>query len=306
MYPIKFKPIYKEMIWGGNRIETLFGRKIPGGRIGESWEVSSHRNGTSVVANGYLAGKSINDVIAEYTEKVLGKKFAGEKQFPLIVKIIDANDKLSIQVHPDDEHADKTRGEAGKTEAWFVAHAKKDAQIIYGIKENITKTDFMQAVANNTLDAVINKIPVKPGDMIFVPPGTIHALLEGVVVYEVQQNSDTTYRVYDYGRTGSDGKARELHTEKAIKVINFGQQPNCCIDGGRIACPYFSMEKYVVAGEKTEMTTDQFIIYCVTAGSGEIRYHESAEALKTGDTVLIPACLGEFILKGNLELLRIM
>jgi mannose-6-phosphate isomerase len=305
MYPMKFKPIYKEMIWGGANLEKIFGKKVPSNHTGESWELSSHSNGTSVVANGYLAGKDLNAIIGEYKEKLMGEKFANEKYFPLLIKIIDANDKLSIQVHPDDDHADQVQGEAGKTEAWYVVEAKENAQIVYGIKDHITKHDFIKAVETNRVHDMVNKVAVKSGDMILVPAGTIHTLLDGVVVYEVQQNSDTTYRVYDYNRTDNHGKMRELHTEKAIQVINFGEQPNCIFPDNRIQCQYFSMEKVAVDGQKAEMTTDQFIIYCVVSGSGKILYNESVEELNHGDTVLIPACLGNFTLKGNLELLKI-
>jgi mannose-6-phosphate isomerase len=305
MYPIKFKPIYKERIWGGTNLAAVLGREIPGDHIGESWELSSHNNGTSIVENGSLAGKNLNELIAEYKEQLVGKKFADDKSFPLLIKILDANDNLSIQVHPDDEYAQRVEGEAGKTEAWYVIHAKENAHIIYGLKNNITKADFSKAVEDNRIDDAVKRVPVKVGDMIFVPAGMIHALLDGVMVYEVQQNSDTTYRVYDYDRVGDDGKKRELHIEKALDVIQFSEQPNYNFREQSIQCQYFSMEKLSVAGEKHEMTKEQFIIYCVIAGSGEIQYKESIVGLSPGDTVLIPACLGEYILKGNIDLLKI-
>jgi len=303
MYPFKFIPIYQERIWGGENLAKVFGRKISGDHIGESWDLSSHRNGTSIVENGYLAGKNLNELIAEYKEQLMGKKFNNE--FPLLIKILDANDNLSVQVHPDDEYAQRVEGEAGKTEAWYVIHAKENAHIIYGLKNNITKEDFSKAVENNEIGDVVKRVPVKAGDMIFVPAGIIHALLDGVMVYEVQQNSDTTYRVYDYDRVGDDGKKRELHIEKALEVIDFAEQPSCIFTGNSINCQYFSMEKLSITGEKHEITKEQFIIYCVIAGSGEIQHQESTVCLSPGDTVLIPACLGEFKLKGNLDLLKI-
>jgi mannose-6-phosphate isomerase len=305
MYPIKFKPIYKERIWGGTNLETVLGRKISGDHIGESWELSSHNNGTSIVENGSLAGKNLNELIIEYKEQLVGKKFANDKSFPLLIKILDANDNLSIQVHPNDEYAQRVEGEAGKTEAWYVIHAKENAHIIYGLKNDITKADFSKAVEDNRIDDAVKRVPVKVGDMIFVPAGMIHALLDGVMVYEVQQNSDTTYRVYDYDRVGDDGKKRELHIEKALDVIQFSEQTSCSFREQSIQCQYFSMEKLCVVGEKHEMTKEQFIIYCVIAGYGEIQYKESIVSLSPGDTVLIPACLGEFKLKGNLDLLTI-
>lgn len=305
MYPLKFTPIYQERIWGGQNIAKIFGRKIDGEHIGESWDLSSHSNGTSIVENGYLAGKNLNELIAEYKEQLIGKKFADDTAFPLLIKILDANDNLSIQVHPDDEYAHRVEGEAGKTEAWYVIHAKENANIIYGLKNKITKEDFVKAIENNRIDDAVQRVPVKAGNMIFVPAGMIHALLDGVMVYEVQQNSDTTYRVYDYDRIGADGKKRELHIEKALEVIQFAEQPNYSFDEQNIQCPYFSMEKVSVAGEKVETAKEEFIIYCVIAGSGEIRYKEFIVDLHSGDTILIPACLGEYILEGKLDLLKI-
>lgn len=305
MYPLKFTPIYKERIWGGNNLRKVFGRQLPGNHIGESWELSSHSNGTSVVANGKLAGKDLNELMAEYKERLMGKEFRKGEPFPLLIKIIDANDQLSIQVHPEDEYACRVEGEGGKTEAWYVVNAKADAQIVYGLKADISKEDFIKAVESNTIGDTLKLEPVMAGDMIFVPAGMIHALLDGVMVYEIQQNSDTTYRVYDYDRVGDDGKRRELNIAKAIDVINFKEQLSCDFKDSSIHCQYFTMEKLAIQGESIENTTDQFVIYCVIAGTGEIVYKDSVESLGAGETVLIPACLGDFIIRGNVEVLKI-
>jgi mannose-6-phosphate isomerase len=305
MYPLKFIPIYQERIWGGRNLEKVFGRKIHGDHIGESWDLSSHPKGISIVENGFLAGKNLNEIIAEYKEKLMGKKFANVKSFPLLIKILDANDNLSIQVHPNDECAHTAAGEAGKTEAWYVAHAKEGARIIYGLKNHITKEEFIRAVENNRIVDTVEKLAVKSGDMIFVPAGTVHALLDGVMVYEVQQNSDTTYRIYDYDRIGDDGKPRELHIEKALTAINFAKQPSPVFTNLRIECQHFSMEKLFIAGEIYEKTNDQFVVYCIIEGSGEILYEKAVERLRAGDTVLIPACLENFLIRGHLLLLKI-
>ncbi|GMB01157.1 type I phosphomannose isomerase catalytic subunit [Pelosinus sp. IPA-1] len=305
MYPLKFTPIYKERIWGGNNLGKVFGRQLPGDCIGESWEISDHDSDTSIVINGNLAGKKLNELMVDFKERLMGKKFKNQNYFPLLIKIIDANDKLSIQVHPEDKYAYQVEGEDGKTEAWYVINAKEDARIVYGLRKNITKADFIKAVESNHIDETLKVEPVVPGDMIFVPAGTVHALLEGVMVYEVQQNSDTTYRVYDYDRVGDDGKKRELHIKKAIEVINFKEQPGCSFKSNSIHCQYFNMEKMMIQGEKIEKTNNQFIIYCVTAGTGEIIYKDTIEFLHAGETVLIPACLDNFKIKGNIELLKI-
>lgn len=305
MYPLKFTPIYKERIWGGNNLRKAFDRQLPGNHIGESWELSSHSNGTSVVANGKLAGKDLNELMTVYKEKLMGKKYTKGEPFPLLIKIIDANDQLSIQVHPEDEYACRVEGEAGKTEAWYVLNAKADAQIIYGLKGDISKEDFIKAVESNTIGDTLKLESVVAGDMIFVPAGMIHALLNGVMVYEVQQNSDTTYRVYDYDRVGDDGKRRELHIGKAIDVINFKEQLSYDFKDSSIHCQYFTLEKLAIEGERIDNTKDQFVIYCIIAGNGEIVYEDSVESLGAGETVLIPACLGDFIIKGNVEVLKI-
>ncbi len=305
MYPLKFAPVYQERLWGGTNLKKIFGRDITSDHIGESWDVSGHSNGMSIVENGYLAGKSLNQLMIEYREKLMGKKFAENQSFPILVKILDANDNLSIQVHPDDEYARRVEGEAGKTEAWYVIYAKDDAHIIYGLKDDITKETFMKAVEMHHISDVIKKVPVKAGDMIYVPSGTVHALLEGVMVYEIQQNSDTTYRIYDYDRVTKDGKLRELHIDKALDVITFTKQPSCVFTDHSISCQYFSVEKLSVTGELHEETKERFIIYCVIEGAGEVVYQDKRESLKPGDTVLIPACLKNFTLQGNLRLLQI-
>lgn len=305
MYPLKFVPLYKDRIWGGNNLAKIFGRELPGKHIGESWELSGHKHGTSIAANGRLAGKTLNELMTEYKERLMGNGFAGGSHFPLVAKVIDAHENLSVQVHPGDEYACRVEGEAGKTEAWYVIHAKAGAQIVYGLKKDITKEAFIKAVADKTLENTLQTAPVTAGDMVLIPAGTIHALLGGIMVYEVQQNSDTTYRVYDYERVGEDGKQRELHMEKALEVIDFRQQLHCNFKENRIHCSYFSMEKLVIQGEKMETTQGKFIVYAVTAGCGEIAYTGASEVLGAGETILVPACMGDFRIRGNLELLKI-
>lgn len=305
MYPIKCKPIYKECIWGGTNLKTVFGREFSGTHIGESWDLSSHVNGTSIVSNGYFAGKSLNELLVTNGEEILGKKFAHENKFPLLVKIIDANGDLSIQVHPSDENACEMEGESGKEEAWYVVSAKENAQIVYGLSKDITKDQFINAVNHNTIQEVVRKVSVKAGDMVFVPAGTVHALLDGVMVYEIQQNSDTTYRIYDYDRVGADGKPRALHITKALEAINFEKQLGDVFISHHISCPYFSVEKLIVDGKQHEKTAGQYIVYCVVAGEGAIRYQENVESLSLGETVLIPACLEDIVIVGNLTLLKI-
>ena len=307
LYPMKFDPVYKELLWGGNKIGRILGRDISGDKIGESWEVCSHKNGMSIIRNGCLAGKTLQEVMEKYPEEILGRNLEKSTKFPLLVKIIDANDRLSIQVHPDDSYAYRIEGEPGKTEAWYILEAEENASIIYGLKEEITKKDFMHAIQAGDIADTLRTVPVKQGDMVFVPTGMVHTLLEGIVVYEVQQNSDTTYRVYDYGRKGQDGKLRELHIDKAVDVITFGKQELVNFGQQQIKCPYFKMEKITLSQEIKEITDQGFIIYCVVRGNGELRYNNVVEKLNLGDAILIPAILGEFTINGysEMQLLKI-
>lgn len=220
MEPIFFKPIYKNVIWGGSNISKVLKRNVEGEDIGESWELSAHPNGLSIVENGEFEGKSLYELFEneEIKSKIFGKKARDLSRFPILVKFIDANDKLSIQVHPNDEYAMKNENDSGKSEVWYVMHCKPDAKIIYGFKENVEEENL-----NNILDNIEDKvryIDVKKGDFIEIPAGTIHAIMDGLLICEVQQSSDVTYRVYDWNRTDKNGKQRELHKEKALEVIN--------------------------------------------------------------------------------------
>lgn len=305
MYPLTFKPVYKERVWGGRNLEHLLGRKLPEGKIGESWDLCNHKNGMSIVENGDLAGMTLAELMTEYKEVLMGQDYNFSGYFPLLIKVLDANDQLSIQVHPDDEYGYRVEKEAGKTEAWYVLAAKENAKIIYGLKEEITKEDLWAAVKTDNVMACLREVPVKKGDMIYVPSGLVHALFEGVVVYEVQQNSDTTYRVYDYNRVDQKGRTRELHTEKALEVITFGRQAAVNFHTDSITCPYFNLKKMRLKKAIADTTHDRFLIYCILEGQGEISYRNGRINVTQGKTVLIPAGLGEFKVSGDLEFLRI-
>ncbi|CAA7600113.1 Mannose-6-phosphate isomerase [Acididesulfobacillus acetoxydans] len=305
MYPLKFLPVYKERVWGGHNLARLLGRKLPKDKIGESWDLCCHQNGMSIVANGHLRGKTLAELMAEYKEELMGKAYDPAGYFPLLIKIIDANNKLSVQVHPDDEYAHEVEGEPGKAEAWYVIEAKPDAKIVYGLKDEVSRENFRQAVRTGEIMACLREVPVKQGDIIYIPSGLIHALLAGVLVYEVQQNSDTTYRVYDYGRLDKDGKLRELHIENALDVINFSGQEDTHFDKDMIDSPYFQMERIRIDNERSDKLNDSFLIYCIIGGKGGIAYHGGIEAINKGETVLVPASLKEVTVRGNLELLRI-
>ncbi|NLI89612.1 MAG: class I mannose-6-phosphate isomerase [Epulopiscium sp.] len=302
-YPIKFQPIYKSMIWGGDNIAKKFNRQVPEGKIGESWEICCREDGMSIVSNGSLKGKSFEEIIKEHKEDLLGKDVYDETAthlFPLLIKIIDATDNLSVQVHPDDEYAAK-HNDSGKTELWYVLDTKPGASLIYGLKEGMTKEEFTKAVEEGNIKDTLNEIEVKPGDVIFIPAGTVHALLDGVMIAEIQQNSNVTYRLYDWDRLQDDGTSRELHVEDALNVIDFDRPLFTPNDG---AC--FTVEEVEVDGlyySKTDGST--FYVYMVTEGSGVMKYEGGEESLSLGDTVLVPATMGGYSIEGELKVLEV-
>ena len=308
MYPIKFENLYYEKIWGGRDFES-FRNNLPEGEIGESWDVACHQNGVGIVSNGELKGKSFKDIIEDLGEKLVGKKCTGE-MFPLLVKLINSKDKLSVQVHPDDEYARVHENEFGKTEAWYVVDAKPGASLIVGTK-NCDKEIFRKAIEDGTTEDYLNKIEVKKGDCFLINSGLVHAICEGVIIAEIQQNSDVTYRIYDYGRP------REIHVEKSLDVIRFeleavnvSNNPLEKFEGynkGTLCkCDYFTIEKYEIDGEVSEKSNeDKFFIFTCVDGDGIIESNNGfIEKVNKGDSILIPATLGEYKVKGNLTLLK--
>lgn len=305
MYPMKFIPVYQQRIWGGDHFRSLFGRCLPTNNIGESWELSSHENGQSVIKNGCYAGQTLNELTAREPQKIFGSHYEGPSNFPLLIKLLDANDKLSVQVHPDDADAQRLEAGQGKTEAWYVIQAMPDAEIIYGLKPGLTKEKFLKAINENRTE-VLHKVPVQTGDMIYVPAGQVHALCGGVVVYEVQQTSDITYRIYDYNRVGADGKKRPLAVDKALSVIHFNEQLATSFHQSVLKSPYFAMEKLAVQGELKCSTADHFVVLCMISGGGVILSEAGSEPVEAGETLLIPACLSDFRIQGSLECLKII
>ncbi|WP_102399679.1 type I phosphomannose isomerase catalytic subunit [Haloimpatiens massiliensis] len=307
MYPLKFENLYYEKIWGGRDFEK-FRDNLPEGNIGESWDIACHKNGTSVVANGEFKGTRLDELIEKYEEKVIGTKIHKE-WFPLLIKLINAKDKLSVQVHPNDTYAKEVEGEMGKTEVWYVVEAFEGANLVVGTKEHCTKEEFQKAVENGNLDKYMNRIPVKKGEVYFVKSGLIHAIGEGVIIAEIQQNSDTTYRVYDYNR------GRELHIEKALDVIDLNLQGKKR-DGIKVKkegyektylclCKDFSLELYNIEKQCMEKSNEErFFAFTCVEGNGEILYKEGKENIKQGDSILIPAFLGDYTLKGKMKLLK--
>lgn len=307
MYPIRFENLYYEKIWGGRDFET-FRNNMPDGEIGETWDIACHPNGTGVVANGNFKGIKFDDLINKFGHALVGNKVNLEK-FPLLIKLINSKEKLSVQVHPGDEYAAKYEADYGKTEAWYVMDAKPGASLIVGTKD-CTKEEFEEAIKNNKVEECLNKIEVKKGDCFLINSGLVHAICEGVIIAEIQQNSDVTYRVYDYGRP------REIHVQKALDVINFdlqcenlSEKEENQYDGysHSLLCKneYFGIEKISISKEYSDVSNeDKFDMYTCVEGEGVIEGNDFSEIIKMGDSFLIPATLGEYKIKGNMKVLK--
>ena len=313
IYPLTFSPQLRHYIWGGRNLETLYGRQLPPGITAESWEISGHPAAATIANNGPLAGESLPKILSLLGEKLTGTraKWALERhKFPLLVKLLDANQNLSVQVHPGDEYALRHENELGKTEMWYVLHAKPGAQLIFGLKAGVTPQAFRRAIEAGTLEDYLHTLPIKAGDAIFVESGSVHALLTGAVVAEIQQNSDVTYRVYDWGRVGDDGNPRPLHIDKAIQVINFRQVEPGPVLPRRVAaekgvarseisrCKYFVVEKVEMeAGAVYAGHTDGASLEIWGCVEGEARLEAppaapvQLPAIRFG---LVPAALGDF------------
>ena len=321
-YPFTFTEIYKPYIWGGNNLRKI-GKDIKDKEIvAESWEISDHNEDISIVKNGPLAGKSLRYLIETFGEEICPKTDNG--RFPVLIKYIDANRRLSVQVHPDDDYAraHESPNELGKTECWFVMDAPPGAELIMGLKKGIDKHDFTRMITENNYEEGLNRLAVSRGDFIFIKTGTVHAILEGIMICEVQENSDTTYRVYDWERMGSDGKPRPLHIEKALDVITF--PPNdmyekymeeIVIDYARdkknishtlVRCPYFNIDllKYTQNFD-ISMKGYHFNVLNILDGTGSIHYTAGHVPIDKGDTILVPRSVRDCYVKtSGVEILK--
>jgi len=318
--PLRFREILKEKVWGGDRLRGVAGKPISSGaRIGESWEVSDRDGDVSVVAEGPLAGTTLRELVERHRAEVVGPDAALERErFPLLVKLIDANDLLSVQVHPDDDYA-RRRGSSdpGKTEAWHILHADPGARLINGLVPGTTRERLRALLDAQGLRECLHEFAVSAGDTLFCPPGTVHALGAGIVLIEVQQNSDTTYRMYDWGRLGLDGNPRELHLDDALQVIRFDrrlpdkQEPKP-IRGLPFAaeelvrCDKFVMQLWHLAGPaRVERRAEAFEIICVVNGEGAVAPSDRPDipvALHRGATVLLPASLHSYVIRAEAPL----
>jgi len=310
LYPLKFKPILKDKLWGGTRLRDSLHKSGASDKCGESWEISAVQNDISVVSNGFLAGNSLQDLVEVYMGDLMGDKIYEQFgiEFPLLVKFIDANDKLSIQVHPDDELAMERHNAYGKTEMWYIVESEKDAQLISGFNRILNKQSYLDFFNQNRLVEIMNFEPAGSGDVFFTPAGRVHAILSGILLAEIQQTSDITYRIYDWDRTDAEGKSRELHTELAVDAFDFkhydkyrtGYEPVLNATVNIADCPYFTtgLIHFDQPVEKDFNFIDSFIIYMCVEGGMEIIYAENEmESLQAGESVLSPAALNSLQLK---------
>lgn len=313
MYPLVLTPPIKDYIWGGTKLREQFGKESSLDKLAESWELSCHKDGSSIIANGEYAGKTLAEYLAE-NKKALGSNCDKFEFFPVLIKLIDACDNLSVQVHPDNEYAQRVEGEYGKTEMWYIVDCEPGASLIYGFKEHISKEDFQKAIEENTLLEKVNTVPVKKGDVFFINAGTLHAIGRGILIAEIQQNSNTTYRVYDYGRVGADGKPRELHVEKALDVTELSpakpyKLPMAEKLEGRTVqqladCEYFTVSHQEISIE-TLLCADEssFNHILVLEGEGTLIAGNSEISLKKGSSVFVPASTGIYKIKGKCSII---
>lgn len=314
-YPMMFEPILKDRIWGGRKLHTVLGKQQISDSVGESWEISNVPENVSLVSNGTYKGQSLEELIKTYPEDILGtyivKTFG--YQFPLLFKFLDAKEDLSIQLHPNDELAKTRHNSLGKTEMWYVMQADPGARVVVDFKAGVTQEDYLQHLNTKTLPEILNEIPVKKGDAFFIQTGTVHAIGAGVLLAEIQQTSDITYRVYDWDRVDSEGQTRELHVDLALKAINYDkkqvvlsytEEENCA--NQLVSCPFFTVN-YIPLAQRYEIEKplDRFYLYVCTEGACELQINDLTCGIKQGETVLIPASVNRFVALGQATLLEI-
>ena len=305
---IFLEPIYKDYIWGGNRLKEELGKPSPYDKTAESWEISCNKNGICKIKNENFNGKGLDELYSdtELKEKIFGKNCNKYNEFPILIKFIDAMNNLSIQVHPDDTYARKQGFPYGKNEMWYVMDAEKDSTLIAGMNKNVSNEDLKDIVENDKIKDYLNIVPVKKGDSVYIPAGTLHAIMSGLLICEIQQNSDITYRVYDWDRVGKDGKPRELHKKEAIDTIKPDYVPEILHSTNEklqvLASNDLFMVEKIICKDSFESTTNSntFEAFCVVNGNGKINGIE----IKKGDSFIVPANFGRYLIEGELEMLR--
>lgn len=308
MSVLKLKPSCKDYLWGGHRLVEEYGKEYDGEILAETWELSCHPDGPSTIVNGAYAGKTLEEYIEAEGKEVLGTNCRRFRDFPILTKFIDAKQDLSIQVHPDNRYALKNEGQYGKTEMWYVVDAGKEAFLYYGFKKEVSKEEFARRIREDTLLEVLNAVPVQKGDVLFIESGTIHAIGKDILIAEIQQNSNVTYRVYDYGRVGKDGKKRDLHIEKAIAVTNRVPLIKSRSSYPHVAdCDYFTVDKLNLDGRmmcrvEGTVSEESFVSILILDGEGVVSCGNKVSYQK-GDSLFLPAGSGAYVIEGSCDAL---
>jgi mannose-6-phosphate isomerase len=304
LYPLRFEPILKELVWGGRRLATLLGKPLGNSlHYAESWEIADHGSDVSRVADGALQGTSLRDLVRARQEALLGPAVGSRDQFPLLVKFLDAHQVLSVQVHPDDDRGRRLAADNGKTEAWVILHVEPGSLIYAGLKPGVTRHDLADAIRTGAVEPLLHRFEPRPGDCILIPAGTVHAIGAGIVLVEIQQMSDATFRIHDWGRTGTDGKPRLLHPEQALESTDFGagpvdpvqSRPEPISGGSRerlVRCPYFALDRLRLDDTAAVGSADRFTILIGLEGVVGLRHSGGTARLRRGETLLLPAALG--------------
>ena len=305
LHPLKFAPILKEKIWGGSKLGSILDKPSKAANIGESWEISDVDGDTSIVSQGSLKGQSLKQLIVKYKGDLVGNRVYNEfgEKFPLLIKFIDAKQDLSVQLHPNNNLAAKRHNSFGKTEMWYVMQADENANLIVGFNKKVNRQEYMRHVENKTLSKILNFESVNKGDTFFIDVGRIHAIGAGVMLAEIQQTSDITYRVYDWDRVDAQGNSRELHKDLALEAIDFNMDDDFKVSysdrlntsNQMVKCPYFTTNFLEVEGEVSIANSkDSFMIYICVEGEVKVDTNQFEELLKKGETVLIPSSLKNF------------
>ena len=314
-YPLSFYPIFKERIWGGTKLKTYLNKPITSNITGESWEISTVENDISIVSNGIFKGKSLNELLNEFPEAILGAKVYRKygKQFPLLFKYLDARLDLSIQVHPNDALAKKRHNSFGKTEMWYVMQADENAKLIVGFREKSSPVEYLENLKNKTVLSILDIKKVEQGAVFFLETGTIHAIGAGTVIAEIQQTSDITYRIFDFDRVDADGNLRELHNDLALEAINYNvvdaqQKYARTLNSSNetVKCQYFTTN-FIPLDGTVEVSKDKqsFTVYMCVDGYFELIYNKQNYSYRKGDTVLLPAEISAFQIVGKASVLEI-
>lgn len=315
LYPLQFQPILKDRIWGGTKLQSVLNKPITTETTGESWELSSVPNDVSVVVNGDLKGKNLNEIIELFPEALLGSDVVKQfgNQFPLLFKFIDAKEDLSIQLHPNDELAQKRHNSFGKTEMWYVMQADKGSRLVVGFKNDSSKDEYVGKLTNKELLSLLNEIEVHEGDIFFLETGTIHAIGGGIVLAEIQQTSDVTYRLYDWDRVDANGKGRELHTDLALDAINFNTtkakinyESKINHSNKTVHCDFFKTNVIPLEGNMNwKAHKGSFTVFMCTQGEFTLEVENTSYSYKMGDTVLLPASIEKAKISGKTNLLEV-